>query len=97
MIMNNITPHIEMRTKVIYSFQSEIHWGAGEVVPYHKTLTSPAGMFTSLEEIQADIEECKQKRLDLDNKELWSKAYLPTKTTTEARGNYETKVIFSHF
>ena len=97
MIMNNITPHIEMRTKVIYSFHSEIHWGAGEVVPYHKTLTSPAGMFTSLEEIQAYIEECKQKRLDLDNKELWSNAYLPTKTTTEARGNYETKVIFSHF
>ena len=29
--MNNITPHIEMRTKVIYSFQSEIHQGAGEV------------------------------------------------------------------
>ena len=31
-------------------------------------------MFTSLEEIQAYIEECEQKRLDLDNEEVWSKA-----------------------
>ena len=34
MIMANITPHIEMRAKVIYSFKSEIHQGAGEIVPY---------------------------------------------------------------
>ena len=34
MIMANITPHIEMRVKVIYSFKSEIHQGAGEIVPY---------------------------------------------------------------
>ena len=51
MIMANITPHIEMRTKVIYSFKSEIHRGAGEIVPYYNTLTSPLGMFTSLKEI----------------------------------------------
>ena len=58
MIMDNITPHIEMRTKLIYSFKSEIHRGAGEVVDYSKTfLTSPPGMFTSLEEIQAYIEK----------------------------------------
>ena len=57
MIMDNITPHIEMRTKLIYSFKSEIHQGAGEVVDYSKTLTSPPGMFTSLEEIQAYIEK----------------------------------------
>ena len=48
MIMTNITPHIEMRTKVIYSFKSEIHRGAGEIVDYSKTLTSPPGMFTGL-------------------------------------------------
>ena len=42
MIMANITPHIEMKTKVIYSFKSEIHQGAGEVMDYNKTLTSPA-------------------------------------------------------
>ena len=58
MIMDNITPHIEMRTKLIYSFKSEIHQDAGEVVDYSKTLlTLPPGMFTSLEEIQAYIEK----------------------------------------
>ena len=56
MIMDNITPHIEMRVKVIYSFKAEIHRGAGEIVDYSKTLTSPPCMFTSLEEIQACIE-----------------------------------------
>ena len=52
MIMANITPHIEMRTKVIYSFKSEIHRGAGE--------NFTTSMFTSLGEIQAYIEECEQ-------------------------------------
>ena len=85
---------MEMRTKIIYSFKSEIHWGAGEIVPYYKTLTSPPAMFTSLEVIQTYIEECEQKWLDLDNEEVCSKAYLRTERTTEARGNYEGKVIF---
>ena len=40
-------------------------------------------MFTNLEEIQAYIEECEQKQLDLDNEEVWSKAYLPPERTTE--------------
>ena len=88
MIMDNITPQI----KFVYSFKSEIHWCGAEIVDYSKTLTSPLGFFTSLEEIQAYIEECEQKRLDLDNKEVWSKAYLPAKRTIEARGNYEGKV-----
>ena len=95
-IMANITPHIEIKTKVIYSFKSEIHQGAGEIMDYSKTLTSLPGMFTSLEEIQAYIEECKQKRLDLENEEVWSKAYLPTTRTTEVRGSHEGKVIFRH-
>ena len=34
-------------------------------------------MFTILEEIQAYIWECEQKRLDLENEEVWLKAYLP--------------------
>ena len=54
-IMVNIAPHIEMRVKVIYSFKSVIHRGAGEIKPYSKTLDSPPGMFTSLKEIQAYI------------------------------------------
>ena len=37
-----------------------------------------------------------KKRLDLDNEEIWSKAYLPAERTTEAQGNYEGKVIFKH-
>ena len=47
-----------MRTQVIYSFKSEIHRGAGEIVDYSKTLTSPPVAFTSLEEISAYIGEC---------------------------------------
>ena len=87
MIMDNITPHIEMRVKVIYSFKAEIHRGAGEIKDYSKTLTSPPCMFTSLEEIQACIEQCELKRLDLENVKLWSKAYLPATRTTETQGS----------
>ena len=53
-------------------------------------------MFTSLKEIPASIEECEQNRFDLDNEEVWSKAYLPATRTTEVRGNYEGKVVFKH-
>ena len=96
MIMDNITPNIKMRVKVIYSLKAKIHRGAGEIVDYRKTLTSPPGMFTSLEEIQAYIEECEQKRSGLDNEEVWLKAYLPATRALEARGSYEVKVIFRH-
>ena len=81
---------------MIYSFKSVIHRGAGEIKPYSKTLDSQPGMFTSLKEIQAYIEEFEQKRLDVDNEEVWSKAYLPATRTTEARGNYEGKVILKN-
>ena len=94
--MANTAPHIEMRVKVIYSFKSVIYQGAGEIKSYSKTLDSSPGMFTSLKEIQAYIEECEQKRLDLDNEEVWSKAYLPATRTIEARGNCEGKVVFKH-
>ena len=70
MIMVNITPYIKLRVKVIYSFKSEDHRGVGDIVPYNKTLDSPPGMFTSSEEIQAYIEQCEQKQLDLDNEEV---------------------------
>ena len=65
-----------MRTKVIYSFVADIYRGEGEITEYTKTLSAPSGMFTSLAEIQAYIEECERKRLDLDNDEVWSKAYM---------------------
>ena len=70
MIMDNITPHIEIRVKVIYSFKSMIHRGAGEIKSYSKTLDSAPGTFISLKEIQAYIKKCEQKRLDLDNEEV---------------------------
>ena len=73
-----------------------IYRGEGKIQPYSKTLDSVSGMFTSLKEIQAYIEECEQKRLDLDNEEVWSKAYLPYTRATEVRGNYEDKVVFKH-
>ena len=94
--MANITPHTEMKKKVVYSFKSEIRRGAGEIKDYNKTLNSRPGMFKSLKEIQAYIEECEQKWLDLDNKEISSKTYLADVRTTEARGSYEDKVIFKY-
>ena len=96
MIMANITSYIEMRVKVIYSFKSVIYRGDGKIQPYSKTLDSSPGMFTSLKEIQAYIEKCEQKRLDLDNEEVWSNTYLPAARITEIRGNYEDKVVFKH-
>ena len=96
MIIDNITPTIEMRVKVIYSFESVIYRGNGETKDYSKTLDSAPGMFTSLKEIQEYIEACEQIRLDLDNEEVWSKAYLSTTRTTGVRGNYEGKVVFKH-
>ena len=95
-IIANIKSHTGVRTKVIYSFKSEIHRGACEIKDYNKTLTSPPGIFTSLKETQAYIKECEQNRLDLDNEEVWSKAYLSAERTTEARGNFEGKIIFKH-
>ena len=62
------------------------------MVPYYKTLTYLVKSYLthhqvwlkSLEEIQVYIEECEQKRLDLDNEEVWPKAYLPVKRTAKA-------------
>ena len=96
MIMANIISHTEMRVKVIYSFKSVIYQGTSEIKPYSNTLNSPLGMFTSLKEIQPYIKECEQKLLDLDNEEVWSKAYLPATRATELQGNYECKVVFNH-
>ena len=57
-IMDKIMQHIEMRTKVVYSFEADIFRGAGEIKTYSKTLSSPPEMFTSLQEIREYIEEC---------------------------------------
>ena len=52
MIMDNITSHIEMGVKVIYSFKSMIYRANGEIKDYNKTLDLAPGMCTSLKEIQ---------------------------------------------
>ena len=57
MIMANITPHIEIRVKFIYSFKSVIYRSGGKIQPFSNTLDSSPGMFTSLKEIRAFIEE----------------------------------------
>ena len=72
MIMANIAPQIEMMVKVFYLFKSVIYRSGGEIKPYSKTLDSVPCMFTSLKEMQTYIEECEQKRLNLDNEEEWS-------------------------
>ena len=93
LIMEKLTPHIEMRVKVIFSFAADIYRGGGEVADYKKTLES-RGLFTSLAEIRAYVEECEQKRLDLENAEVWSKAYMPKERTTDIKGNHMGKVLF---
>ena len=55
--MANITPHIEMRVNVIYSFKSVIYRGGGKIQPYSKTLDSAPGMFTSFKEIESEQSE----------------------------------------
>ena len=51
MIMSNVTPHIEMRVKVIYSIKLVIYWGGGKIQPCSKTLVLSPGIITSLKEI----------------------------------------------
>ena len=95
-VMHKATSDIEMRTKMVHSFEAEIHRGTGGIVDYSKALSSPPGMFTRLQEIREYTEECEQKRLDLKNEEVWSKAYLPETRTTKVKGNYQGKVVFKH-
>jgi len=93
LIMEKLTPLIEMRVKVIYSFTADIYRGGGNVTEYKKTIEN-RGLFTSLEEIRGYIEDCEQKRLDLEKVEVWSKAYIPKERTTDIRGNHMGKVLF---
>ena len=80
MIMWKAAPDINMRTKVVYSFECEVHRGGGEVGSHYKTKGS-IGTLASLKEIENFIEECERQRLNLDDHEFWSKAYLPTSKT----------------
>ena len=94
-IMDKITPIIETRTKVIHAFSCVIYRGQGEIIEYSKTFKAPPGTFSSLADIKEYIRQCEQKRLDLEDAETWSKAYLPTTATYNSKGVYEGRVRFT--
>ena len=93
-IMEKITPIIETRTKVIHAFSCVIYRGQGEIIEYSKTFKAPLGTFSSLDDIKEYIRQCEQKRLDLEDAETWSKAYLPATATFNSKGVYEGRVRF---
>ena len=93
--MEKITPIIETRTKVIHAFSCVIYRGQGEIIEYSKTFKSPPGTFSSLDDIKEYIRQCEQKRLDLEDAETWSKAYLPATATYASKGVYEGRVRFT--
>ena len=94
-IMEKITPIIETRTKVIHAFSCVIYRGQGEIIEYSKTFKAPSGTFSSLDDITENIRQCEQKRLDLEDAETWSKAYLPATATYNSKGVYEGRVKFT--
>ena len=94
-IMKKITPIIETRTKVIHAFSCVIFRGQGEIIEYSKTFKAPPGTFSSLADIKEYIRQCEQKRLDLEDAETWSKAYLPATATYASKGVYEGRVRFT--
>ena len=94
-IMEKITPIIETRTKVIHAFSCVIYRGKGEIIEYSKTFKAPSGTFSSLADIKEYIRQCEQKRLDLEDAETWSKAYLPATATYNSKGVYEGRVRFT--
>ena len=94
-VMEKITPIIETRTKVIHAFSCVIYRGQGEIIEYSKTFKAPPGTFSSLDDIKEYIRQCEQKRLDLEDAETWSKAYLPATATYASKGVYEGRVRFT--
>ena len=94
-IMEKITPIIEMRTRIIHAFSCLIYRGEGEIIEYNKTFKIPEKTFSSLAEIKEYIQKCEQKRLDLEDEETWSKAYLPATKTFDSEGVYEGRVRFT--
>ena len=94
-IMEKITPIIEMRTRIIHAFSCLIYRGQGEIIEYNKTFKIPEKTFSSLAEIKEYIQKCEQKRLDLEDEETWSKAYLPATKTFDSEGVYEGRVRFT--
>ena len=70
-VMATITPHVDMRVKVIYSLSCDIYQRDGGVTEYHKSKSTKVSL-SSLAEIKAFIEACEMKRLDIEDVEFWS-------------------------
>ena len=94
-VMAKITPHVDMRVVVVYSFSCDIYQGDGGVTKYAKS-KSTKGSLSSLADIEAFIEQCEMQRLDIEDAEFWSKAYLPPERTIETPGAFEGKLMFDH-
>ena len=94
-VMARITPHVDMRVVVVYSFSCDIYQGDGGVTKYHKS-KSTKGSLSSLADIEAFIEQCEMQRLDIEDVEFWSKAYVPAERTIETPGAFEGRLIFDH-
>ena len=94
-MMAKITPHVDMRVVVVYSFSCDIYQGDGGVTRYAKS-KSTKGSLSSLADIEAFIEQCEMQRLDIEDAEFWSKAYLPPERTIETPGAFEGKLVFDH-
>ena len=76
MIFNRIRQDIEMCSRIVYSFTAKIYRWNGEIVDYVKTLPGE-GTFMSLTSIKNYIKHCENRRLDLDDSLVWSRAHLP--------------------
>ena len=70
-VMAAITPHVDMRVVVVYSFSCDIYQGDGGATKYHKS-KSTEGSLSSLAEIEAFIEACEMQQLDVEDGEFWS-------------------------
>ena len=86
--MGKITPHVDMRVVVVYSFSCDIYQGEGGMTEYHKS-KSTKGSLSSLQAIEAFIEQCEMQRLDIEDAEFWSKAYSPPERTIETPSVFE--------
>ena len=84
--MGKITPIIEMRTKVIHAFSCVIYRGKVKLLNIARLSKLRPEHFSSLADIKEYIRQCKQKHLDLEDAETWSKAYLPATATYAQKG-----------
>ena len=81
--------------KASYSSSCTIYRGQNQAIQYHKTL-SPSVTFMSLSQIEEYIKQCELLRLNLDHKEVWSKAYLPAVRITNNPRVYKGQVKFQY-